>query len=1180
MDTFITALYRLAEHCGYNDLHDEMIRDRIVVGISNAQLSEKLQLDSELTLEKAIAEVRQSEAIKQQQPLLRGGGSVKHETPVGAVAAKAFPFKGKGSQNVSASSNKQPGSSSRCTRCGKIPAHERRHCPARDAICRKCKKRGHYQVMCRSTAKVGGIEIQSPETTTEGGEIFMGVVNEGDPRDSWTVDLEVNGVPIQFCLDTGAEATVINKAAYERAGCPPLSPPNRVLRGPDRRSLAVTGQFTATLKRGRWETQGDIYVVEKLSKPLLGRPAIEKLGISLCIAAIDKTTLAKQFSHMFGGLGKLQGDYTIKLQKGAKPYALHTPRRVAIPLMSAVKRELQRMKDLGVIVEVKEPTEWCAGMVVVPKADGRVRICVDLTQLNQSVSRERHMLPSVDQTLAQLAGAKIFTKLDANSGFWQIPLSPESSRLTTFITPFGRFCFKRLPFGITSAPEHFQRRMAETLSGLSGVVCLMDDILVHGRDQQEHDERLQEVLHRLQETGLTLNKEKCTFAQSSVKFLGHVIDSRGIHPDPEKVMAIQRAKRPTNVTELRRYLGMVNQLSKFSPNLAETTQPLRELLLKNKEWIWDSPQQMALEQIEKALVSSPVLALFDANLETIVSADASAYGLGAVLLQRQRSGDLKPVAYISRSMTPTEQRYAQIEKEALAFTWACERLSDYLVGKEFHIQTDHKPLVPLFSSKHLEELPIRVQRFRLRMMRFQFTISHVPGKELLIADTLSRAPATSPITADVQLQEETNAYVRMVVQSLPATEQRLHEIKHLQAQDSVCQRVCEFCQTEWPQDKKSIDPATLPYYKRAAELSVEEGLLMRGNRIIIPPSLRRDMLARIHTGHQGIVKCRERARQSMWWPGMSKELEDLVKNCPECCKAQRQRAQPLTPAVLPELPWQKVATDLFDWKQRTYLIIVDYYSRYIEIALLQRTTAEEVVTHTKSIFARHGIPEEVISDNGPQFSSQQYAEFAKAYQFRHTTSSPYFPQSNGEAERAVGTVKSLLKKSSDPYLALLAYRSTPLQNGYSPSELLMCRTLRTTIPSSHKQRTPKIPDIGFLRKREEQLRARQKENFDSHHGVRDLPPLSEGTTVWIRDRESEGSVREEVAPRSYEVITTEGVYRRNRRDLIEMPSSTASDEQSPTANNTEPQTTTCSRRSNRVSKQPDRLDPSWTNPKQ
>ena len=232
------------------------------------------------------------------------------------------------------------------------------------------------------------------------------------------------------------------------------------------------------------------------------------------------------------------------------------------------------------ISRISDPTDWCAGMVVVPKANGKVRICVDLTNLNNSMCRERHPLPAVEQTMAQLAGAKIFSKLDANSGFWQIPLSQESIPLTTFVTPFGRFCFHRLPFGITSAPEHFQRRMQEILGDIEGVVCLIDDVLVYGRTQEEHDECLLKVLCRLQNEGLTLNRDKCQFSQKQVPFLGQVVDESGIRPDPEKVTAIRNVRVPTSVGEIRRFLGTVNQMSKFAPNLADVTKPLRDLLVR------------------------------------------------------------------------------------------------------------------------------------------------------------------------------------------------------------------------------------------------------------------------------------------------------------------------------------------------------------------------------------------------------------------------------------------------------------------------------------------------------------------------------------------------------------------------------------------------------------------------
>ena len=710
---------------------------------------------------------------------------------------------------------------------------------------------------------------------------------------------------------------------------------------------------------------------------------------------------------------------------------------------------------------------------------------------------------------------------------------------------------------------------------------MLDDILVHGKNQQEHDHRLHLVLQRLQSSGMTLNREKCQFSCHKVQFLGQILDRSGVRPDPYKIKGILDAPTPQNVGDVRRLLGAVNQMSKFSPHLAQTTQPLRELLHKDRAWVWEEPQKSALREVKHLLTSAPVLALFDPSRETVVSADASSYGIGAVLLQRQDDGELKPISYISRSLTTTEQKYAQIEKEALAFTWACERLSDYLLGLHFHIHTDHKLLIPLFSVKNLDELPLRVQRFRLRMMRFSFSISHVPGKDMVVADALSRAPTSDPTSTDQLLKEEAAAYVRVVLSSLPATENRTAEIRECQAQDSVCREVMLYCQTEWP-ESKSISEAVRPFYHVASELSVEDGLLLRGRRMIIPATLQKEILQRIHTGHLGITKCREHARQSVWWPGLSTQLSQLIKSCKECCKEQSQRALPLHPSPLPDLPFQKVGTDLFEWKKKTYLLIVDYFSRFIEISLLSRTTAEDVIHHMKSIFARHGVPEIVISDNGPQYASEAFAAFAQHYGFTHRTSSPLYPQGNGEAERAVKTVKELLRKGGDPYLALLAHRSSPLQCGYSPSELLMNRKLRTTLPIPRSSLIPSVPDRELLREKDEHYKIHQKQNFDNHHGVRELPQLQPGDAVWLPDRNSEAVVLEQVNHRSYQVQTPEGTYRRNRRALIQLPTPSASvDTEPPDAehdsNNAnsesdmEPQRT-----SSRQRHPPDRLDPSWT----
>ena len=655
------------------------------------------------------------------------------------------------------------------------------------------------------------------------------------------------------------------------------------------------------------------------------------------------------------------------------------------------------METLGVISKVTEPTPWCAGMVIVPKRSGDVRICVDLKPLNESVLRETYPIPQVDETLAQLAGATFFSKLYPNSGFWQIPLSAESHLLTTFITPYGRYCFNKLPFGITSAPELFQRRMSRILEGLPGVLCLMDDIIIFGTTQEEHDSRLMATLQQLETAGVTLNQGKCEFRRTELKFLGHIVSKEGIHADPDKTAAIVNMKPPNNVSELRRFMRMANQMGKFTPRLAELSQPLRELLSTKRQWAWESSQDRAFAQVKEELSKPTVLALYDPRVDTKVSADASSYGLGAVLLQS--SGSLwKPVAYASRALSETEGRYAQIEKEALAVTWACERFSTYLLGKSFSVETGHKPLVPLLSSKHLDNLPPRILRFRLRLARFKFTIAHLPGKLLYTADALSRAPCSSGDKKSQELEEEVERFIAGVTSALPATEQRLKEYCQAQERDPVCSRAAEYCQLGWPA-KQTIEQELIPYWKVRSALSMHDHLLLYNNRIVVPCSLREETISRMHEGHQGIERCRMRAKCSVWWPGISRQLTEAVSNCQVCARDASPRKEPLMPTPLPEYPWQVIGSDLFVLEGNNYLLVVDYFSRYPEVIKLSSAVSASVIAALKTLFARHGIPEIFCSNNGPQYSAEVFTQFMKSYDIQHITSSTKYPQSNGQAER-------------------------------------------------------------------------------------------------------------------------------------------------------------------------------------
>ncbi|KAI2648260.1 hypothetical protein H4Q32_018307 [Labeo rohita] len=477
-ETFITDVHKLAEHCSFGVLKDELIRDRIVVGIKDRKLSEQLQMDSELTLAKAIQKVRQSETVKKQQTIIHSAAGVDPKTNVDAIKTmrrgKKFQYTGKQrnqDQKFDTPSGKE------CGRCGKGRKHTWKDCPAKDVECRKCHKKGHFAVACRNGQAVYTVTEVLSDSDSQN-YAFLGEVSTQTTK-PWIEKVTLNGDAISFKLDTGADVTSIPESVFDPKRDGKLDKPLKRLVGPGKHLLDVKGCFQGKMCAKGRSTDQPVYVVAGLAQPLLGLPAIQAMRLVHRVNEVTQTDtdFKALYPSVFQGLGKLKEPYHTELEQGAVPYALSTPRRVPLPLRDKVREELERMERMGVISKVTEPTAWCSGMVVVPKpTKNKLRICVDLTPLNAAVKKERHILPAVDQTLAMMSDAKVFTKLGARSGFWQIPLTPESRPLTTFITPFGRYFFNRLPFGIASAPEHFQRRMWQMFENFEGVLCHADDV--------------------------------------------------------------------------------------------------------------------------------------------------------------------------------------------------------------------------------------------------------------------------------------------------------------------------------------------------------------------------------------------------------------------------------------------------------------------------------------------------------------------------------------------------------------------------------------------------------------------------------------------------------------------------------------------------------------------------------
>ena len=657
-------------------------------------------------------------------------------------------------------------------------------------------------------------------------------------------------------------------------------------------------------------------------------------------------------------------------------------------------------------------------------------------------------MPTLDEITSQLTGMKYFIVLDATSGYWVVLLSKESSLLTTFQTPFGRFCYLRMPFGICSAQEVFQKRMDRVFGELPGVHVIVDDILVTGSTIEEHDKRLHSTLMIARENGVKFDPKKIQKCSTEVKFFGELITKDGLKPDPSKVAVVKNMKTPQSRKELKSQLGMFTYLAQYSPHLSDKTAILRELVKKDNQWNWGPEHEAAFDEVKKIIteVPGPVLKFYHPRKPVTLQVDASQWGLGAMVLQ-----DGKPVAYASKTLTAAQEAYAQIEKEALALVFGCEKFHQYLYGRDFVAKTDHKPL-EIIMRKPLQSTPLRLQRMRIRLQRYNITVKYKPRKEIPVADTLSRSGAREEDSSeDLHLE----SYVEGIMKEMPVSDDKLKDIRNATENDAELQELRHYVKKGWPETLKETPAPVLSYWNSRDEINEINGIMFKGEKIIIPKSMRQEMLTKIHTGHMGIQKSKERARDVVYWTGMCKEIEKFVERCSTCQEHQNfPQKEPLLPHSISSRPWQIIGTDLFWWNNTNYLLVVNYHSNFPEICRLPNTQSSTVIQHTKSIFTRYGIPEAVISDNGPQYASQEYEEFANAWGFCHNTSSLAYPQSIGLAERTVQTAKNLLEKAKasgeDPYLSRLSYRNTPVSDAGSPAQLLMNRRLRTDLPVSEK----------------------------------------------------------------------------------------------------------------------------------
>ncbi|XP_052566093.1 uncharacterized protein K02A2.6-like [Culex pipiens pallens] len=631
------------------------------------------------------------------------------------------------------------------------------------------------------------------------------------------------------------------------------------------------------------------------------------------------------------------------------------------------------------------------------------------------------------------------------------------------------------------------------VAGIPGVKTYLDDILIAGRTREDHDRSLRAVLERVREYGFHLRIEKCRFTLPQIKFLGHIVDKDGIRPDPSKTEAIAQMQPPKDVQQLRSYLGAINYYGRFVKQMKQLRAPLDNLLKKDAPWRWSAECQKSFEQFKAILLSDLLLTHYDPSKEIVVAADASKYGLGAVIMHRFPSGEVKAIAHASRSLTPAEMNYGQVEKEALALVFAVTRFHKMLYGRHFLLQTDHQPLLKVFGSK--KGIPVytanRLQRWALTFLLYDFDIQHVSTTAFGYADFLSRLmssqsrPDEDYVIAAVYVESEARAILDDSISNLPVTHKMIVAETR---KDPVLQQVVSFLNEGWPASAKLIaDPDVRKFFARRDGLQVVDDCVIFGDRIVVPLKFRKRIIRQLHRGHPGMDRMKSLARSYVYWPNVDDDVVQFVRQCKPCAAAAKSPTKAtLESWPLPDRPWQRVHIDYAGPVDGYYyFVIVDAYSKWPEIFRTRAITATATLDMLRETCSRYGNPDVLVSDNGTQFTSGQFEEFCRANGVTHLRTAPYHPQSNGQAERFVDSLKRGLKKLSEgegsPTLEhlqtfLSVYRSTPNRNTpnmTSPAEAFLGRPVRTTLDLLKKP-VPATPVA---------VNHKQNEQFNRRHGA-------------------------------------------------------------------------------------------------
>lgn len=1159
-NNFLMDLKKLVRTCGF-DNPDRMVRDRIVMGVQDERLQKRLLEKDALTLVQAIDMARTSEAtekhlkeMQQQTPttstsldaVMQRNDKVKYSgsydntnseyKQANKITISDKYHNSQSSKNKS-SSNKFLGNCKFCKR-----GHESGKCPAFGKQCNNYGKSNHFAVACMTkglreiTLQQRSEEHDDPMEQFRIDSITSKIsAFKKSSSTRWYETIRVNDQYIKFKLDSGADLSTLPLSIFKKMKNVKLErlPEEYQVLAYAGNKLNYIGVIEAVIMFKNVIACVLLLIVDGEAEPLLSRDACIELQLIKRVDSIEqvgsdsmaKLRFLRENRDVFEGTGCFIKDFDIELKQGAVG-VVKSSRRVAQSLMQPLKSKLDQMCDEGFIERVDGPSDWVSSLVVREKPNKTLRVCIDPQELNKVIKEEHHPIPVFEELAEKLNGKKYFSVFDLKDGFYQIHLNEKSSKVCTFSTPFGCYRYKVLPFGIKIAPEAFQKYNERNFAGIPGIHIQTDDILVGGKTLEEHDAILKQVIERARKLNIKFNKNKVQYRLKSVKYLGHILSENEIASDPERAAAIMKVGPPRNKKDLQKLLGMINYVRPYVPNLSQVSHPLRELLKGDVAFKWLPHHDKCLEEIKNTIASAPALKTFDVNKEITIETDASQFGLGSCLMQEG-----KPIAFASRSLNDAETRYAQIEKELLAVVFACQKFHYYVYGRKVSVRSDHKPLVNIMRKEFSKIPSSRLQRMRIRLLRYQIDLKYVPGKFLYVADLLSRYYDKDDQTSEIEDLNE------VVVHSLNMSDSKIKEFQTETERDPVLRELKSTVIAGWPSDKKKLNELVKPYFKLQDDIFLENELLFLNSRIMVPKSLQRMVLDLLHQSHLGIEKTKSRARSLVYWSEINKDIERRIMGCETCQRYRHSNVkEPLLSHLVPQYPFQKIGLDIFEYGKGNYLALSDYYSRFLDIFVLRNKSAEEVKCNIRNCFAVHGIPKEIIADNVP-FNSYNFTNFCTALDIKLTTSSPIYPQSNGFAEKAVNIAKNLVKKCEDDkqelWLALLEYRNTPLKEiDASPAELLMSRKTRTLIPAREILFKPSpVPNItkNILNKN-----LIQKSFYDKSSRHRES--FAKGQKIWLQ-HPRRGWIKAIISscdstPRSYWVVLENGVVLRRNSSVI------------------------------------------------